>query len=98
MCGIAGFIDSLGSHDINEYTRFVLAMVMPLRHRGPDDAGHWTDAAAGVALAHRRLSIVDLSAAGHQPMASSCGRCVLTYNGEIYNHAELRAELSAAGR
>ncbi|MGE3743401.1 MAG: asparagine synthase (glutamine-hydrolyzing), partial [Geminicoccaceae bacterium] len=98
MCGIAGYVDQRPSTGINEYTESLSAMVMPLRHRGPDDAGYWTDPAAGVALAHRRLSVVDLSAAGHQPMESSCGRCVLTYNGEIYNHAELRAELSTAGR
>ena len=65
---------------------------------GPTDAGVWTDPARGVALAHRRLSIVDLSAAGHQPMVSSCGRMVVSYNGEIYDYAELRAELSASGR
>jgi asparagine synthase (glutamine-hydrolysing) len=73
-------------------------MSAPMRDRGPDDGGVWTDPVAGVALAHRRLAILDLSPAGHQPMTSSCGRLVLTYNGEIYNHAELRDELRAAGR
>jgi asparagine synthase (glutamine-hydrolysing) len=73
-------------------------MAAPLCRRGPDDAGVWTDPAAGVALAHRRLAVLDRSPAGHQPMTSSCGRCVLTYNGEIYNHGELRDELSASGR
>jgi asparagine synthase (glutamine-hydrolysing) len=68
-----------------------------LRHRGPDDAGVWVDAPAGLALAHRRLAIVDLSAAGHQPMASASGRWVIAFNGEIYNHMALRAELAAAG-
>jgi asparagine synthase (glutamine-hydrolysing) len=73
-------------------------MAAPMRHRGPDDAGVWADPAAGIALAHRRLSIVDLSPAGHQPMTSSCGRCVLIFNGEIYNHVLLRDELIADGR
>ena len=84
--------------DAEYWARTAKAMAAPMQHRGPDDAGVWTDPARGVALAHRRLSIVDLSAAGHQPMVSSCGRLVVSYNGEIYNYAELRAELSASGR
>jgi asparagine synthase (glutamine-hydrolysing) len=98
MCGVAGFVDNRGAYRAEDWTHTVAAMAVPLRHRGPDDAGVWTDPAAGVALAHRRLAILDLSPAGHQPMTSSCGRWVLTYNGEIYNHAELREELSASGR
>ena len=98
MCGIAGFIDGRSGYSAEALARTAEAMATTLRHRGPDDAGVWTDPVAGVALAHRRLSIVDLSPAGHQPMVSSCGRLVLTYNGEIYNHAELRAELAASGR
>jgi asparagine synthase (glutamine-hydrolysing) len=66
-------------------------------HRGPDDAGVWSDAEAGVALGHRRLSIIDLSPLGHQPMLSACGRFVLSYNGEIYNFPALRSELEQAG-
>jgi asparagine synthase (glutamine-hydrolysing) len=66
-------------------------------HRGPDDSGVWCDADAGLALGFRRLSIIDLSSAGHQPMASASGRYVVAYNGEIYNHLELRKELDAAG-
>jgi asparagine synthase (glutamine-hydrolysing) len=66
-------------------------MADTLHHRGPDDGGAWVDDAAGIALGHRRLSILDLSPAGHQPMASSCGRFVIAFNGEIYNHLELRA-------
>ena len=72
-------------------------MAGTLDHRGPDDAGRWVDAAAGVALGHRRLSIIDLSAAGHQPMTSACGRFVITYNGEIYNYRELRQILEPRG-
>jgi asparagine synthase (glutamine-hydrolysing) len=75
----------------------VRRMAARLRHRGPDDEGEWVDAQAGIALGHRRLSIVDLSAHGHQPMLSHTGRYVLAYNGEIYNHALLRAELEASG-
>ena len=67
-------------------------------HRGPDDAGYWIDAEAGVALSARRLCILDLSPAGHQPMASASGRYVIAYNGEIYNHRDLRQQIDAAGR
>ncbi len=68
-----------------------------LQHRGPDDDGIWTDAEAGVSLIHRRLSIVDLSPAGHQPMVSADGRFVITYNGEIYNFPDLRKDLESRG-
>ncbi len=67
-----------------------------ISHRGPDDEGVWADAQAGIALGFRRLSIVDLSPAGHQPMASSSGRFVMAFNGEIYNHLELRGLLRCA--
>ncbi|WP_327082074.1 asparagine synthase (glutamine-hydrolyzing) [Polaromonas sp. CG_9.5] len=92
MCGFAGFLlVQAGGLDSPE----VLAthMANAIAHRGPDDFGAWADAQAGVALGHRRLSIVDLSPAGHQPMASRSGRFVMAFNGEIYNHMELRAEL-----
>jgi asparagine synthase (glutamine-hydrolysing) len=72
-------------------------MASTLRHRGPDEGGEWCDAASGIALAHRRLSILDLSAAGRQPMISKSGRYVLSFNGEIYNFLELRRMLSSAG-
>jgi len=98
MCGIAGFVDNRGALNVEDWAPTVAAMATSLHHRGPDDAGVWIDPAAGVALAHRRLSILDVSPAGHQPMMSSCGRWVLSYNGEIYNHDELRDELAAAGR
>lgn len=78
-------------------TALVRAMAQRIRHRGPDDEGEWVDAQSGVALGHRRLSILDLSSHGAQPMLSRSGRYVLAYNGEIYNHTELRAELDAAG-
>ena len=92
MCGIAGLLSGGRSHP-----DLAGRMIGPLAHRGPDDRGLWTDREAGVGLGHRRLSIVDLSPHGHQPMQSADGRFVLTYNGEIYNHAELRAELESAG-
>ena len=72
-------------------------MIRPLAHRGPDDEGVWVDAEAGVGLGHRRLAIVDLSPAGHEPMHSADGRFVLTFNGEIYNHPELRKALGDEG-
>lgn len=94
MCGITGFL--YGSAPVDTPAIVATQMSHALRHRGPDDDGVWVDADAGVALAHRRLSIIDLSAAGHQPMISASGRYVLVYNGEIYNNTELRAELAAA--
>jgi len=75
----------------------LLSMNSSLRHRGPDDGGIWADGSRSIGLAHRRLAVVDLSPAGAQPMQSEGGRYVLSYNGEIYNHVELRQELIAAG-
>ncbi|HEX6660774.1 MAG TPA: asparagine synthase (glutamine-hydrolyzing) [Sphingomicrobium sp.] len=92
MCGIAGIISC---NPLDEPT--VARMTRALVHRGPDDEGIWFDPDAGIGLGHRRLSIVDLSPAGHGPMHSADGRYVLTFNGEIYNHAELRASLEQAG-
>jgi asparagine synthase (glutamine-hydrolysing) len=91
MCGIAGLRGSFAEGTI-------AAMSARLAARGPDSDGLFEDRDAGIALAHRRLSIIDLSPAGHQPMADASGRFVLSYNGEIYNYAALRAELIAAGR
>ena len=92
MCGIAG-LWSKRPPDPALLERMALA----IRHRGPDDHGVWIDSDAGLGFAHRRLSIVDLSPHGHQPMLSSDGRFALTYNGEIYNHPELRAALDREG-
>jgi asparagine synthase (glutamine-hydrolysing) len=91
MCGIAGIVGSVGDGEIE----LVRRMTAALAHRGPDDHGLWTD--DGVALGHRRLSILDLSPAGHQPMSDPSGRYWLTYNGELYNYLELRAELEGKG-
>ncbi|HYC02357.1 MAG TPA: asparagine synthase (glutamine-hydrolyzing) [Azospirillaceae bacterium] len=96
MCGIAGLWDFRGASE-DEVGRDAGAMLDRLAHRGPDDCGVWADGAAGVALGNRRLAIVDLSPGGHQPMASADGRVVLAFNGEIYNHAELRRALEASG-
>ena len=97
MCGIAGLIDTRrrgGAEGLNAAAR---AMAEALRHRGPDDAGTWCEAEHGLALGHRRLSIIDLSPAGHQPMASHDERYVMSYNGEIYNFLDLRRDLEAGG-
>src|SRR5258708_28536700 len=93
MCGIAGFLDTPLRHSGEQLRATAKRMGDTLQHRGPDDAGIWVDAAAGVALAHRRLSILDVSPAGHQPMLSGSGRYVIVYNGEIYNFQQLRKEL-----
>jgi asparagine synthase (glutamine-hydrolysing) len=72
-------------------------MAGELVHRGPDDSGFWVDAGAGIAMGFRRLAIVDLSPAGHQPMTSSSGRFVIAFNGEVYNFGELRQDLEPLG-
>jgi len=95
MCGIAGFIDLSNSYKHSELQSIILQMSDTLARRGPDDSGIWVDERSGVALEHRRLSIIDLTAAGHQPMHSESGRYVIVYNGEIYNHNELRKELES---
>jgi len=93
MCGLTGFLKANAFHPMEELTRLVAQMTVTLAHRGPNDAGHWCDPAHGIALGHRRLAIIDVSAAGHQPMQSPSGRYVLVFNGEIYNHLQLRKEL-----
>jgi len=96
MCGLAGILAE-PSRKVEELEDCARSMAGQLRHRGPDDSGLWVDAAAGVALGFRRLSIIDLSPFGHQPMLSPSGRFVIGYNGEIYNYRELRRELETAG-
>src|SRR5712692_8507654 len=95
MCGIAGFVLAQPALARAEIEARLWAMIGTLRHRGPDDEGVWTDGLG--ALAHARLSIIDLSPAGHQPIASAGGDVWLTYNGEVYNFNELRDELIAIG-
>ncbi len=97
MCGICGFFQSADSGAREEARRVVEAMTDTLAHRGPDDQGIWLDPGAGVALGHRRLSIIDLSREGHQPMSSAAGRFTIVFNGEIYNFRELRRDLEAEG-
>ncbi len=94
MCGIAGVAAWMS---VPELQVQVLAMANQLIHRGPDDSGAWFDAASGVGLGHRRLSVIDVSHAGHQPMISTSHRYVVAYNGEIYNYEAIRTELQAAG-
>ncbi len=93
MCGITGIFGNLRKE---EFDRSIHKMSAELTHRGPDDAGTWIDEENGIAFGHQRLSIIDLSSAGHQPMVSPCRRFVTIFNGEIYNHLELRDELNDA--
>ncbi|MDE2236095.1 MAG: asparagine synthase (glutamine-hydrolyzing) [Gammaproteobacteria bacterium] len=98
MCGIAGFLYSTSASSADGAQRLAMArgMADALKHRGPDDQGAWDDG-TGVTLAHRRLSIIDTSPMGHQPMLSQDGRYAITYNGEVYNFVSLRSELNALG-
>ncbi len=89
MCGIAGVL----KHTRSDLSLVVAEMVQAIRYRGPDDTGVWCDPSAGLGLGHARLSILDLSPSGHQPMRSASGRYVIVFNGEIYNHLELREQL-----
>jgi asparagine synthase (glutamine-hydrolysing) len=98
MCGLAGFWN-FGTKRVKAETlqKVVDEMALALASRGPDDAGNWVHADSGIALAHRRLSILDLSPAGHQPMHSLSGRFTIAFNGEIYNHLAIRTELKLCG-
>lgn len=96
MCGITGFIETRAGRSQIDLVATAERMSVMLRHRGPDDAGTWADPAVGVALASRRLAILDLSPAGRQPMSSPSRRYVMVLNGEIYNHADLRDQLDAS--
>src|SRR5258708_35174587 len=95
MCGITGFFAINPRY--YSFETAVKQMTDRVAYRGPDDAGHWIDVEAGIALGHRRLSIVDLSPLGHQPMISASGRFVIVFNGEIYNFQSLRVILESKG-
>jgi len=98
MCGIAGVWHTGAQNaDVNSRARQARQMVDTLHHRGPDDAGAWADPTDGPAFGHRRLAVLDLSPAGHQPMQSVTGRYAITFNGELYNHLALRSALEAQG-
>ena len=92
MCGITGFLTDSGSPS-NDLESRARSMAASLAHRGPDDDGVWVDSSSGIGFGHRRLAIVDLSPAGHQPMQSDNGRYTIAFNGEIYNHLEIRKDL-----
>ncbi len=94
MCGIAGLYCGAHTCTVEEFDNILQSLGDVIQHRGPDARGFWTDIQNGIGLAHRRLSIIDLSPAGSQPMQSRCGRYVLVYNGEIYNYEELKEGLT----
>lgn len=94
MCGITGFLDPARGINDAELQHIAQRMTDTLKHRGPDADGIWTDEGTGIGLGQRRLSIIDLSPAGQQPMFSACGRYVIVFNGEIYNYRKLRDELA----
>jgi asparagine synthase (glutamine-hydrolysing) len=97
MCGITGFLDTRNSLSEETSARLCARMADALAHRGPDAGGTWVDPGQGIALGHRRLSIIDLSSSGAQPMTSSSGRFVISFNGEVYNFARLRGDLEKHG-
>ena len=97
MCGIAGFVETRSRRPAADSAKLAAVMGAALKHRGPDDAGVWTDDESGIAFGHSRLSIIDLSPEGHQPMTSACGRYVIAYNGEIYNFPQIRRDLEELG-
>ena len=88
MCGFNGFFDPHRFRS-DDAQAIVISMSNRLTHRGPNDEGTWVDGDVSIALGHRRLSILELSPAGHQPMISASGRYVIAFNGEIYNHLEI---------
>jgi asparagine synthase (glutamine-hydrolysing) len=96
MCGIAGLFRPGGGEE-SQLAAAARAMTDALAYRGPDAQGYWTHAVAGIAFGHRRLAVIDLSQAGGQPMHSDCGRFTVTFNGEIYNHLDIRGKLEAVG-
>ena len=88
MCGIAGIFNQQINQD--ELKSAAKKMALAISHRGPDDYGLWSDEASNLVISHQRLAIIDLTEAGHQPMVSNSSRYVIAFNGEIYNHLELR--------
>lgn len=97
MCGITGFLDTHCKLSADSLLDTVTKMASSLRHRGPDDSGEWVDRDKAVALGHQRLSIIDVTSHGHQPMLSGDGRYVIVYNGEVYNFKALRLQLETLG-
>ena len=98
MCGIAGFLDIRARTSRDDLRDVAQQMGRSLRHRGPDSGGYWFNESSGIALAHRRLAIIDVSEAGNQPMTSAGGRFVISFNGEIYNHLSIRKALEECAR
>ena len=96
MCGFAGIFLS-EPYQIEKINYQLFSMIKELNHRGPDDDGFWSDSTYGIGIAHKRLSIQDLTSNGSQPMESSKGRFIIGFNGEIYNHLDLRKELNNSG-
>ena len=97
MCGICGFVDITNRYNVKSREKIISEMTDTLVHRGPDDKGYWHNHSMGLSLGHRRLSIMDLSSNGDQPMRSNSGRYIMVFNGEIYNHTALRQELQNSG-
>ena len=97
MCGLVGFLGGSVQFDTERGVAMLRKMADKIVNRGPDDDGYWCDAKHRIGLGHRRLAVIDLSQAGHQPMLSASGRYVIAFNGEIYNHADMRADLSSTG-
>ena len=97
MCGFVGYLGAAGRVPADEAEAELTRMAARIASRGPDDSGTWHDPEHGIGLGHRRLAVIDLSQAGHQPMVSPAGRFVIAYNGEIYNHLALRKQIEEAG-
>ncbi len=97
MCGFVGFWRLKGFDDQERDRQMLGQMRKRIFHRGPDDSGEWLDPITGFALGHQRLSVIDTTAGGHQPMVSGCGRFVLAFNGEIYNYRDIRQFLQGKG-
>jgi len=98
MCGFAGFLNPQADKSLEWYQTRLSAMTNAIRHRGPDDGSSWVDERQGIAFGFRRLSILDLSEQGRQPMQSACGRYTILFNGEIYNHQELKKEITSSNK